>query len=411
MKIWIINHYATPPDRSPSTRHYALGKELNKYGHDVTVIAARTHHFLNQNYQTLSTRLEVWKDSNIRFIFLPTPRYDDNSIGRLWNMLYFAWQVLQLPNKINADRPDIIIGSSVHLFAVWSAQQIAKHFEVPFCFEVRDLWPQTLIDMKLINQFHPIAIIFACLERFLYLKADRIITLIPYAYEYICKLGIDQHKITYLPNGVELDSFKLESFNFKLPVESDQKIKVMYVGAHGQANGLSTLIEAASELEKNSGSNQIQWYFVGEGPDKKHLKIKAESLALKSVTFEERIPKNQVPQKLSEADILVFHLLELNVFKYGISPNKLFDYLAAGKPIVFASASRNNPVAEAQAGITVPPQNPQAMAEAVLTLANLSGEERLEMGKKGRAYVEKNHSYSLLGSHLNNLLQELVFQE
>lgn len=403
MKIWIVNHYATPPERGYSTRHYSLARELNKYGHEVTVIASGTQH-LNKSYKKqVSHSLEVWQDSWVKFLFLPTPDYQGNGIRRLWNMVYFARKLLQLPRKVH-ERPDIIIGSSVHPFAVWAAERIAASYQIPFCFEVRDLWPQTLIDMKAIGRYHPLAVVLRYLEAYLYRKANRIITLLPYAYEYISKLGIPKEKIEYLPNGVDLNLFS----DISLPQDANKQLTVMYLGSHGPTNGLDTLVQAAAELEKDPISQPIHWRLIGEGLKKPQLKAKIAQLGLKSIRLEDSVPKSQVPQIITEADIFVFHLLEIEVFKYGISPNKLFDYLASQRPILFACASRNNPVAEAGAGVTVPPQNPKAMAEAIRQLAALSPDERVEMGRRGRAYVEHYHSYQHLGAKLNNLIKEVV---
>lgn len=407
MKVWIINHYATPPERGSSTRHYALARELAKYGHQVTVIAADKHHLVNRHYPKSASRsIELWQDKTVEFLFLPTPDYQGNGIKRLWNMLCFAWQILQLQKKIDKEPPDILIGSSVHLFAVWAAERLAERFQIPFCFEVRDLWPQTLIDMRVISKYHPLSIILGYLEKYLYKKANIILTLLPYSYEYISQFDIAKNRIEYLPNGVELDQF-MPGASFNNPQE---KITVMYLGSHGPANGLNTLVEAAAELEKNLDKKQIYWRLIGEGPQKQQLQSQVEQLGLKTLNFENSIPKNEVPQKIAEADILVFHLRDLDVFRYGVSPNKLFDYLASQRPVVFACAARNNPVAEANAGITVPPENPKAMADAIQQLASLSQQERAEMGHRGRTYVEQYHSYTYLGKRLNTLLEEVVLQ-
>jgi len=407
MKIWIINHYATPPDSGSSTRHYTLARELAKYGHEVSVIAANHHHLLhhsNNLSKGISHRsIRVEEDSQFDFLFLPTSNYHSNGVSRLLNMISFAWQVLKLPQHFN-NIPDIIIGSSVHPFAVWAAERIAKHYQVPFCFEVRDLWPQNLVDMTVIRPNHPLVFLLRRLEYFLYKKANKIITLLPYAYEYIGQFNVPKEKIFYLPNAVDLNFFWSTP-----PVQDSQKnLTVMYLGSHGPANDLKTLVEAAAELEEHYPSFSIRWRLIGEGPQKQYLQNYTQKLGVETLTLESSIPKSEVPPVIAEADILIFHLLKVDVFRYGISPNKLFDYLAAQRPIVFACSARNNPVAEAGAGITVPPQNPKAMAEAVYRLATLSPEVRAEMGKRGRTYVESHHSYKQLGRKLNALLNEVI---
>lgn len=404
MKIWLINHYATPPDYGSSTRHYVLAKELRKHGHEVTIIASQFHHLTNSEPSNQASKFKTWQDDYVKFLLLPTPKYSDNGLGRLWNMLFFAYKALRLP-KHYAERPDIIIGSSVHPFAAWAAERLAADFQVPFCFEVRDLWPQTLIDMQAIGKRHPLTILLHQLERYLYQKAQRIITLLPFAYEYICALGIPKEKIEYIPNGIDLNLFPESQ---PVTLEDKERFTVMYLGAHGPANHLETVVEAAAEMSQNPATRSVHWRLIGQGPDKERLKHKVKQLNLNNIVLEDSIPKNAVPKVATQADAFIFHLRGVDVFKFGISPNKLFDYLACQRPIVFACAARNNPVEEAGAGITVPPEDPQAMAAAVRQLSKMTPEERGRMGQRGRKYVEENHSYQYLGERLNHLLENLT---
>lgn len=403
MKIWIINHYATPPTLGSSTRHYCLAKELTKYGHEVTIIASSSHHLVNKSEIKNCDSVNVWEEDSIKFLLLPGLEYQGNGFKRFGNMLDFAWRVLQLP-KILDEKPDVILGSSVHPFAVWSAQKLAHKYKVPFCFEVRDLWPQTLIDMKAIGHNHPLAVFLRWLEAYLYRKADVIITLLPFAHEYIINYNISPEKIVYLPNGVDVNLFA----EVAPLTEKKDVTTLMYLGSHGPANGLDTLIDAAAELEKQPATTKVQWRLIGDGNQKQGLKDKVKELGLTTVKLEDKIPKTEVPMVINDADILLFHLLSVDVFKYGISPNKLFDYLVSQRPIVFGCNARNNPVSEAQAGITVLPENPRAMAEAIRELIDLPLLEKKKMGQRGFAYVKNNHSYENLGQKLNSLLIHLT---
>lgn len=403
MKIWIINHYATPPDQGSSTRHYSLARELYKLNHEVTVIASATQHLLLIQNKANCQFSKLWFDGYVKFLLLSTPSYQGNGIQRLWNMLFFCWQVLKLP-KQTSDKPDIIIGSSVHPFAAWSAERLAKHYRVPFCFEVRDIWPKSLVDMKVIGANHPLVLALSFLEKYLYKRAQKIITLLPFAHEHISQFGIPVEKVVYLPNGVDLDSFSLINSSHV----TKESLVVMYLGSHGFANGLSTILDAAAQLNQEPCSVPIVWRFIGDGPCKPELQKKIKNLSLHNVKLENSIPKCQVPTIILEADVLIVNLLNLDIYKYGISLNKLFDYLASQRPIVFGCSARNNPVAEANAGITVPPEDPKAMAHAILHLASMPYEERLQMGIRGRRYVEEHHSYTVLAKKLEALLQQIV---
>jgi glycosyltransferase involved in cell wall biosynthesis len=404
MKVLMINHYATPPSLGSSGRHHALARELIVHGHEVLILASANHPFLDASYKA-SKPLKFLEEDQVKYLMLPASDYQGNGVGRLMNMLSFAWNAIITLRGKKLFVPDVVIGSTVHPFAALAGERIAAHYKVPFCFEVRDLWPQTLIDMKVLSKGHPLSKIFGFIERYLYRKAHKIISLLPYGYEYICNLNIDKEKIAYIPNGIDLDIFSdLHQSSAKNP----QNFKVMYLGAHGPANDLETLLEAAYILEQEYPSQQVTWHLIGDGPQKDFLRQRVSELQLKSVFLEDKIPKSQVPRMIEQADALAFHLLQVDVFKYGISPNKLFDYLASLRPIIYACTARNNPVAEADSGISIAPENPRAMAEAVMQLAALPLAERNAMGQRGRTYVEAHHSYRSLGRKLNLLLGDLA---
>ena len=166
----------------------------------------------------------------------------------------------------------------------------------------------------------------------------------------------------------------------------------MYAGAHGKANALDMILDAAN-LILEQREDGIFFEFVGEGPEKKNLMAMVKDKKINNVRFADPIPSNEIPAKLVKADAFVFCLEDSPVFKYGVSPNKLYTYLSAGKPVIFSCSSMNNPVSEANAGLTVPPRQPRAMAEAVIKLFRMSLQEREEMGKRGIEYVKNTMTF------------------
>jgi glycosyltransferase involved in cell wall biosynthesis len=401
MNVWIINHHAVLPTQGGGTRHYHFARELTKYGHKVTVICAAP--FIKDGHKSRTKKIGVWEEGAIRFFFIPTPPYK-GIVKRLWNNLRFSYSVWEKFRNTADGKPDVIIGSTIHPFAAFAGERLAAHYCIPFCLEIRDLWPQTLIDMKAISKNNPLAFIFWKIEKHLIKKSSQVITVFPYANDYLEKYRLKCDSIVYIPNGIDLDLFKTP----KLIDKERIPITVMYLGAHGPANGLDTLLEAASGLSKNPPSQLIKWRFIGEGNQKERLIEKAKMLKLSNVQFENSVSKNDVPSLLQEADILVFHLIKLDVFKYGISPNKLFDYAASQRPIVFACNARNNFVLEEKAGISVPPENSEDMANAIRKLVSMSVQKRNELGLSGRQYVEKNHNFFVLGKKLNETLIKAI---
>jgi len=412
MNIWIFNHYALPPGLPGGTRHYDLGRELVQRGHRVIIFASSFHHYLHRE-----TRLkpgEHWKVEDVeglKFVWLRTPPYQRNDWRRVWNMVVFTlrawWLGRRLPRLVpEIKKPDVVIGSSVHLLTPLAAYRVARHYQVPFVMEVRDLWPQTIIDMGELSAHHPITKALQALERFLYHRAGKIITLLAQADKYITACGIPQEKIVWIPNGVDLSRFE----GLAPYVASEDGLKVIYLGAHGKANALDIIIQAAKILQ-DQGYCEIRFILVGDGPEKPRLMALAEELGLRNVEFRKPVPKDEVVKVLHFADVTVFVLRDLPLYKYGISLNKLFDYLAASRPLILAGKPANNPVTEARCGFTIPPRNSEALAEAIIQLYQMSPEERAEMGKRGREYVEKYHDIRKLAAQLESVLQFVLSGE
>ena len=411
MNIWIFNHYAHPPDLPGGTRHYDLGRELVKRGHRVVIFATSFHHYLHRETRLRSG--EKWKVADVdgvRFVWIRTPPYWRNDWRRVRNMVIFALRAWWLGRKLTKlvpeiGKPDVVIGSSPHLLTPLAAYWVARHHRMPFVMEVRDLWPQAIIDMGELSARNPVVRLLRMLEKFLYRRAERIITLGPQMREYITACGISEERIVWIPNGVNLSRFDSAA----MPEMSHGAFRVMYLGAHGQTNALDVLIRAAKILQ-DRGHREIRFILVGDGPEKPRLIGLAQALGLENVEFREPVPKDEVPKTLQEANALVI-TKEPVFFTFGGSINKLFDYMAASKPLIFSGKATYNAVEEARCGLTVPPRDPEALAEAVIKLYQMSPEERAEMGKRGQEYVEKYHDIRKLAAQLESILQSVLSGE
>lgn len=398
--VWILNHYAITPDMTGGTRHYDLGKQLAKRGLKVTIFASGFDHSTKKYVKMVPTeRFRIEDYEGVRFIWLNTIPYYRNDIRRVLNMFSYGIRVL---NTIKGfDKPDVVIGSSMHPVAALAGWWLARKYEARFVFEVRDLWPQTAVDMGAIKPTSVLVRLLYAWEKFMYQRAEKIISLLPKAKEYITSRGIDPNKIVWIPNGVDLERFdNPESLDPKSEAakafaQYKDKFKVVYTGAHGIPNGLDIIIESAKIIEEKEPN--IHFILVGEGTEKERLKIKSQQLGLNNITFCASVTKSSVPTVLSLADCLVISVPNFTIYSYGISPNKFFDYLASGKPVIYAGSPSNSIIEEAQAGITVEPGNPQALAEGILKINRMTVAERSLLGANGRAYVEKYHNIKVLG--------------
>ncbi len=412
MKIWILNHYASPPDRPAGTRHYEFGRVLAAQGHEITIFASSFSHFSRQE-ERLSpgecTRVE-WVDG-VRFVWVRTTRYTRNDLRRVRNMLSYAAGVVLIQRRLS--RPDVVVGSSVHLLAVAAAWLIGRTRRVPFVFEVRDLWPQTLIDLGALDEHSVAARVLQRAERFLYHRARVVINLLPGAAEYIAGRGVAPEKIAYVPNGIadassgEDDPVHDAATELTGRIEEWRRAGRMvagYVGSHARANGIGTLVGAAREL-RDRGEDRIALVFVGDGPEKAACERLAREQDLSNILFWRPVPKRSVPAVLGALDVTLFAVRDVPVFEYGLSSNKLFDYLASGRPVVAACAVAGNPVSESGGGICVPPE-PKAVADALIDMAALGAAGRRVLGDRGRRWVFEHHSSTVLaGQFLHALIR------
>ncbi|PSS47910.1 glycosyltransferase family 4 protein [Pseudomonas sp. BBP2017] len=403
---WILNHYAQEPGAAGGTRHYSLAKHLRASGWNASIVAASVDH--QSGRQRLAndefSRLE-YHDS-VPFLWLKTSPYSGNGGGRMRNMLEFAARLVFSRALKKLPKPDVIVGSSVHLFTGLAGLVLAWRYKVPFVFEVRDLWPQTLIDMGRLKERSLVTRILRVLELFIYRRSQRIVVLLPAAWQYIVPLGIPKSRIEWIPNGADLSSFPYYPISERL---NRSCFTLMYLGAHGQANGLVHILEAMKIANEKVTDSKILLRMVGDGPLKSDLIRHARALGLDNVFFEESVTKTQVPELAREADAFLISVLDLpNLYRFGISMNKLFDYLAAGRPTIIASGAVNNPIADAGAGITVSPVYPEEMADAIVKLASAENCELEAMGLAGRRYVEANHEYAKLANRFADVLNDVV---
>jgi glycosyltransferase involved in cell wall biosynthesis len=410
MRIWILNHYASPPDRPGGTRHYEFGRILARQGHEITIFASSFCHFSRREERLgPGERVRAEVIDGVRFVWVRTIPYTGNDFRRVRNMGGYALGVLRAQRRF--PRPDVVVGSSVHLAAACAALLIGRVRRVPFVFEVRDLWPRTLIDMGALREGGILARSLTMLECFLYRRAAMVVVLLPHAARYITGLGIPGDKIAYVPNGVSCAPATASAAVQVGPADDQAAALVArirqqrdagrlvagYVGSNAQANGVDMMVEAAREL-RDRGAGDVVLVFVGEGPEKARCERLAHEYGLANVLFWPPVPKRSVPAVLDALDVMLFCLRDIPVFKYGLSSNKLFDYLASGRPVIAACAIADSPVSLSGGGICVPPESPAAVADALLEMAALGDAGRRAVGERGRIWVRDNHDAADLTS-------------
>jgi len=327
--------------------------------------------------------------------------------GRLATMFGFG-RAFRGAVRAREPGPDVIVGSTPSPIAAWAASAEARRRGVPFVLEVRDLWPQTLIDLGGYARWHPGVLLFGAIERSLYRRADHVVSLLPHAERHIARVCAAPPRTTWIPNGVDLELARRARTEpaGRTGVAPDGRFVVMYAGAHGPANALDAILDAAALLERRR-PGRFRVDLVGDGHDKDRLRRRVESEGLESVRFLDPVPKAEVYRLLAGADGLIVNMNPGRLYRSGISFNKLFDYLAVGRPIVFGTDAANNPVAEAGAGVTVPANDAAALAAAVEHVADLSPAERDSIGSRARAFVEEHYDIERLAERFAGVLRSV----
>jgi len=411
--VWIFNHYADGPGVPGSTRHFDIGRELARRGWSVTVFSAVypcQSSPVREQFHRKGRHSAVSEDhEGVLFVRVPALRHGSTYAKRVLSMLSYVPGVMKVTRGFAP--PDVTIGSSVHPFAAWIAWRLARKIGCRYIFEIRDLWPETIIELGGVSRRHPFVMLLGRIERVLVQNADKVVTLLPNAYSYLARFGIPEYKVTVVPNGIDVS--RLDHIDRELPPDINIELKrlqgafiAVYAGAHGLANRLDTVINAAAECSANRETG-IEFLLVGDGPDKPRLQHRVSELQLKNVTFVDRINQELVLPLLAHCDSGVIALTETPLYQYGISPNKLFDYMLAGLPVVMAGNSPNNPVSNSNGGIVVPYDDAEGMAKGLMDLAADRDKARA-MGLKGRQYVTEYHSSAFLASRMEEALLEAL---
>lgn len=408
MNIWIFNHYAVGPGSSGGTRHFDLAKQLVKRGHKVTIFASSFNHqtLQEEHFEGEKSKYKEEIHDGVRFVWIKTSAYNKNNHKRVLNMLSYSKRALSVAKK-NVDKPDIVIGSLVHPLASYVGYLVAKHFKCVFYFEERDLWPQTLIDLGKMSSENPMIYLLAKIELFLFSKAKRIIVLFDKAVGYVESKGVPKEKVLYIPNGFDTNrtqhtlevSGEIERVFNRL---ADQTIAI-YTGAHGIANNLDTVLNSAKKIYLKG--MDVHFILIGNGPEKIRLKKRVEDEGILNVTMLEPVKKEMIPSILKKSDVGLLPLLDSPVFKWGISPNKLFDYMGASLPVLLLCDLEGTPVELAKGGKVIKENFEE---EIVRFFSGVNKKELVGLGENSRNYVEEYHAWEKLAVKLEKQMYKDV---
>jgi len=408
MNILLINHYAGSPEMGMEYRPYYMAQQWTKAGHDVTIIASTESHIRKKDI-SIKYDFEEEMIDGIRYIWVKTPKYGANGTKRAWNMIRFVSKLWMNALRISQTyKPDIVIASSTYTIDNYAALKIARISNAQYYYEVHDLWPLSPMELGGMSATHPFIRLMQKGEDYAYKYADKIISMLPHTQEHMKAHGLDLNKWRYIPNGICLQEWSSAE---ALPIDIQNEIQLLkskskkliaYAGTLGLANALDNFIYAA-KLTKNMDA-----YFLifGIGPEEFSLKALIEKEGVENVKLMGSVPKTTIPTLLSKMDILYIGLKRQSLFRFGISPNKLIDYMMSSKPVIQAIDAGNDMVSEADCGISIEPENPQLLADAVDTLLSKNSDELQIMGANGHQFAVQHHTYEKLAEEFISIMEE-----
>jgi len=381
MRVLLIHQAFVSPKEAGGTRHFELAKHCLVSDIDFSIVASNLSYLSGKKAIERKGIVKKQSIENIDVYRAYTyPALHKSFIWRVFSFLSFMMTAIIA--ALRAGSTDLVMGTSPPIFQALSAWAAAKIKRVPFLLEIRDLWPEFAIAMGVLK--NPILIrLSKLLESFLYAQADHILVNSPAYREYMLQRGISPQKVTLIPNGVEAGMFSGTGAGIRDELGLNGKFVVIYAGALGQANDIPTLIRAAEILKTNE---KIHFLILGDGKERANLEILAQAYKLNNMTFTGSRPKSEMPSFLAASDACVAILQDIPMFKTTY-PNKVFDYMAAGKPVVLAIDGVIREVVEAaNGGIFVPPGDAKVLSDAIQKLANDPNKAE-RMGKDARNYV------------------------
>jgi glycosyltransferase involved in cell wall biosynthesis len=388
--VLVLNHFARPRSIAGGTRHAELFSRLS--GWQARIVAGDK-----------GLKGSDWHGRDGIVETVRTVPFTGNGLTRILNWVSYA--VAASLRGMRARPLDAVYASSPHLLAGLAGWFVARVRRVPFVLEIRDVWPQVLADMGSLSSASVLYRLLERLEIFLYVHAERVVFLAEGVENHLFARGVKRERLCFIPNGADCADFRPSCPRDVLRSTYDLSgVVAVYAGSHGPANGLDLLLDAAAIATK-----EVEGLFVvlvGDGVEKDRLKRRVADEGLTNVSFMDPIPKNEIPDLLAAADIGVHCLADVELFRTGVSPNKLFDYMAAGLPAITNTPGVTSEFLERSGGgIAVQPGD---LDLALVQLAALSPGERRRLGDNGRRYLESTRSRSLMAARLESLLDDLV---
>ncbi len=405
MNIWLINHYAVPPKYYPLARQTFFAKHLMAKGHQVTIFAASTVHNSDKNLITDDALYREETVDGVHYVYVRCVDYHNNGLKRIYNMCEFAQKLPRVCKKF--PRPDAIVATSMPPMSCAAGIRLARRYGCRGVAEIADLWPESIVAYDIAGANNPAVIVLRWLEKWIYKKADAVVFTMENAYQYIEEQRWDKQiprdKVFYVNNGVDLPTFESNRETYRVDdddLEDANTFKVIYTGSIRKVNNLGLLLDAA-KLIKN---DKIRFLIWGDGDELPQLQQRLTDENINNVVFKGRVEKKYIPYIVSNADLNIAHNTPSPLFKYGISFNKMYDYLAAGKPILSDFPCGHNPAVVYGASMEVTDPSAENIANAIERFASMDATEYQQYSENAKRTAQQ-YDFAALTDKLLTIIE------
>lgn len=377
--VWIISYFAGGPSYCPRIPDYSLAKYLREHGYDALVFAGSALHNTDINFITDGRTYREQLVDGVPFVYVKTRQYDSQK-GESLSFVDFYRNMMKTYKRFV--KPDIIMAAMPQPLSCLAGYRIAKKYHIPYITSIVDLWPLSIVEYADFSDNHPAIRAMYAYEKWLYEKSDALVFTWEGAYDYIIDKGWDhkvpRSKFHYINIGVNLQEFyeNMKKYQVNDPDLEDDTFRVMYCGSVRTANDIGTVVSSAKKLNEDGYGDKIRFIIYGDGPDKEVLEKRCIDEKIPNVVFKGNIDKKYIPYVLSKSNLNVLNLKPAKTQKYGNSSNKLFEYLAAGNPVIANIDEGKYPIiSKYGCGKVVKAGSPEAYAEGIEHFMTLNDEE------------------------------------
>lgn len=416
--VWILNHYAGSMYEACAGRHHWFAKKLAERGYSTLIFCSNSRYGMQGNFVPMKRGFsKATAADGVKYVFIDTVEYRDNGFDRIRSMTSF-YRGVKRAMKATAHkggRPDIIFASSVHPLTLVAGESVAKQWNIPCICEIRDLWPEQFFYAGVVSQKSLLAKLLIAGERRIYERADALVFLKPGEPSYITEHGwdvasggtIDMSRVFYINNGVDISSFD-ERVSMGRVNDSDlcgSRKAFVYAGTVNRTNAVSNLVDAAMELRNRK---DVIILVYGSGVDLEDLKRRVKDEQLDNIVFKGFVDRKSIPYILSmaTATILNYSASGYN-WARGNSSNKLFEYMAAGKPIISNVRMAFDPIVENHCGISLDVSDAEHLANAIIAICDMTEEEYRYMCRSARKAAEQ-YDFNILTDKLEYTIREVL---